>query len=67
MALEKITPIIDFGGGVENRYDTKINWTNANPVLGRGIIVAEEDTDGTIRLKVGNGTSDYKNLKYVSL
>lgn len=65
--INKSTPIIDFGGGVENRYDTKANWNNVNPILDRGIIVIEEDSDGTIRLKAGNGSSDYKNLKYVSL
>lgn len=47
-----------------NRYDTKANWTTANPVLNKGEIVIEVD-DGKARLKSGDGVSHYNDLAYI--
>ena len=48
-----------------NRYDTKANWTTANPILNKGEIVIE--VDGSVcRLKCGNGTSNYNDLDYIT-
>lgn len=57
-----------------NKYDTYENWTTNNPVLKKGeiaIAAIENNADGvqnapSIVVKVGDGTSDYKTLKFVS-
>ncbi len=47
-----------------NRYDTKANWTTANPVLNKGEIVVETDGDKA-KLKCGDGVSPYNDLAYI--
>ena len=47
------------------RYDTKANWLEVNPVLEKGEFVTELDNGG-ISCKVGDGSTAYKDLKYVS-
>lgn len=47
-----------------NRYDTKENWTTANPVLNKGEIVIETDA-GKARLKCGDGVNHYNDLEYI--
>lgn len=47
-----------------NRYDTKENWTTANPILNKGEIVIETDA-GKARLKCGDGVNHYNDLEYI--
>lgn len=46
---------------IQLRNDTAENWTTANPVLLKGEMGVEIDTGKT---KIGNGTDDWKTLKY---
>lgn len=46
---------------IQLRNDTAENWTSANPVLLKGEMGVEIDTGKT---KIGNGTDDWKTLKY---
>lgn len=56
------------------KYDTYANWTTNNPVLKAGevaIASVPSNQDGvqnapSILIKVGDGTSDYKTLKFAS-
>jgi hypothetical protein len=43
------------------RNDVKSNWTQANPVLGKGEIGIEIDTN---KIKIGDGVSTWSNLEY---
>ena len=46
---------------IQLRNDTAANWTNANPVLLKGEMGVEI---GTGKIKIGNGTAHWKDLKY---
>lgn len=46
---------------IQLRNDTAENWTTKNPVLLKGEMGVEIDTGKT---KIGNGTDDWKTLKY---
>ena len=46
--------------------DTTENWGKANPILGNGEIGVEKCTNGEKKIKVGDGVTYWKNLKYVS-
>ena len=43
------------------RNDVKSNWTQANPVLGKGEIGIEIDTN---KIKIGDGVSTWSSLEY---
>ena len=45
------------------RRDTSANWKTNNPVLAQGEIAADMDK---IRLKVGNGVSNFNDLQWVN-
>lgn len=51
-------------GAPRLRRDTDANWKAVNPVLADGEQIAVKMTDGSIRYKIGNGSSDYNSLKY---
>ena len=59
---------------VQLRYDSLTNWETQNPVLKKGEIAlatVETATGGnynvpTVLMKVGDGTSDFKTLKWVA-
>ena len=57
--------IRDDSGVIEHRYDTKENWTAANPVLARGELGIETEL-GVARLKVGDGTTHWNDLEYIT-
>lgn len=46
---------------IQFRNDTAENWTTQNPILLKGEMGVEIDTGKT---KIGNGTDDWKTLKY---
>lgn len=46
---------------IQLRNDTAENWNNVNPILLKGEMGVEIDTGKT---KIGNGTADWKTLKY---
>lgn len=52
-------------GTQTNRYDTKENWLRVNPILEQGEFVVEFDNGG-FSVKVGDGSTNYKDLKYIS-
>jgi hypothetical protein len=47
-----------------NRRDNTANWVTVNPILGDGEIGLERLTDGSLKMKIGNGTTDWNNLEY---
>ncbi len=49
---------------IQQRIDTTANWTTNDPVLLSGEFGIEELTDGTFRIKVGNGTNKWSGLAY---
>lgn len=50
---------------VMQKLDTETNWTSKNPVLLKGEIVISKQSDGSYRLKVGDGTNKYSSLEYI--
>ena len=46
------------------KRDTSANWTNNNPVLLNGEIIAVDTTGGEVRFKVGDGTKTYTQLPF---
>lgn len=46
---------------IQLRNDTAENWNTQNPVLLKGEMGVESDTG---KIKIGNGTADWKTLKY---
>lgn len=48
----------------KQKYDTSTNWTTNNPVLLAGELGFESDTN---KFKIGNGTSSWNDLSYVSV
>ena len=48
---------------IRNKIDTSANWATNNPVLLNGEIGIESDTN---KIKVGNGTTNWNNLEYIS-
>ena len=51
---------------VKNKYDTQANWNANNIKLQKGEIGFVTTPDGRILAKVGNGTSDYNNLPFIT-
>lgn len=49
---------------VQTRYDTLTNWNATNPILLKGEIAVVADGD-ELYLKVGDGVSNFKTLKYL--
>lgn len=56
--------IIQLDSRIQMKKDTEANWTSNNPVLLNGETVISLQSDGTVRKKTGNGTSNYNQLKY---
>ena len=48
------------------RADSKENWESVNPILLLNELVAETQSDGNFKFKLGNGTDNYIDLKYFS-
>jgi hypothetical protein len=48
------------------RHDTSENWVNLNPVLLRGELAIELTEDGSVKMKVGNGSSKWNDLAHIS-
>ncbi len=48
---------------IQVRRDTAANWASANPILASGEFGYETDTG---KLKVGNGTTTWSQLDYVT-
>lgn len=46
------------------KRDTSANWTNNNPVLLNGEIIAVDTTGGEVRFKVGDGIKTYTQLPF---
>ena len=56
--------IIQLDSRIQMKQDTEANWTSNNPVLLDGETVISLQSDGTVRKKTGNGTSNYNQLNY---
>ena len=52
-------------GNVKHRTDTTANWGSKNPILLDGEIGIEVCTDGSKKIKVGNGSTAWNGLKYI--
>lgn len=50
-------------GIVQNKIDTSANFTTNNPILASGQFGVESDTN---KIKMGNGTSTWNDLEYIS-
>lgn len=51
---------------IQLRNDTSAAWsTNGSLVLGKGEIAIENCTDGTNKIKIGDGTQTWANLPYL--
>lgn len=46
--------------------DTTANWERVNPILINGEIGIEKCSNGENKIKVGDGMTAWKNLKYIS-
>lgn len=56
--------IIQLDSRIQMKQDTEANWTSNNPVLLDGETVISLQSDGTVRKKTGNGTSNYNQLNF---
>lgn len=50
---------------IKHKRDTASNWATKNPTPLDGEIIIVEATDGTTRLKVGDGSTKYASLPFV--
>lgn len=50
-------------GIIQNKIDTSTNFTTNNPILASGQFGVESDTN---KIKMGNGTSTWNDLEYIS-
>lgn len=50
-------------GRIQSKIDTQSNWNKTNPVLLNGELAIESDT---YYVKVGNGSSNYNDLPYLT-
>ena len=50
-------------GRIQSKIDTQSNWNTSNPVLLKGELAIESDTH---YVKVGNGSSHYNDLPYLT-
>lgn len=50
-------------GIIQNKIDTSANFTTNNPILASGQFGVESDTN---KIKMGNGTSTWNDLEYIS-
>lgn len=56
--------IIQLDSRIQMKKDTETNWTSNNPVLLDGETVISLQSDGAVRKKTGNGTSNYNQLNF---
>lgn len=52
---------------IKNRKDTTANWTSNNPVLLNGELGIEVTNNDEVKLKIGDGSSNWNSLSYVYL
>ena len=50
---------------IKHKRDTASNWASKNPILLDGEIIVVEATDGSIRLKIGDGNTKYASLPFI--
>lgn len=51
---------------IKNRIDTLENWETENPILENGEIALVKVSDERMIIKIGNGSSSFNDLPYVS-
>lgn len=52
---------------LRNKYDTEANWKDSNPVLLQGECAFTSDGNNKGRYKVGDGSTQWKNLSYATV
>ena len=52
---------------LRNKYDTEANWNASNPSLLPGECAFTSDGNNKGRYKVGDGSTQWKNLEYVTV
>lgn len=57
-------PDVQYSARVRNKRDKAERWQENNPVLLDGECVIEDNTDGYIRMKIGDGETAYRDLPY---
>ncbi len=54
----------EFKGRIKQKRDTEANWKSANPTPLDGEIVIVTMTDGSVRIKIGDGKTKYASLAF---
>lgn len=49
---------------IQLRRDTLENWNSVNPVIAQGEMCLESQSDGTYKMKIGDGVRNWSNLPY---
>ncbi len=53
-------------GKTNIRYDSIANWNKYNPILEKGEPVISIESNGNLKMKVGDGVNPFQKLKYLS-
>jgi len=59
-----MTSIKNLAGYINHCTDTAENWTTTNPIVPAGVLCLEINTNSSIRLKIGDGTTTWNSLPY---
>lgn len=54
----------EFNTRIQQKSDTQVNFESNNPILLQNELVIVKMTDGSIKFKVGDGTSHFNSLQY---
>ena len=49
---------------IKHKRDSEENWTTTNPTLLNGEVVLIDTSDGSLKLKVGDGSTTYTSLSH---
>lgn len=58
-------PNTEFNARIKHKRDSETNWSTNNPILLNGECIIVDISDGSIRLKIGDGTNSYSSLPFV--
>ena len=58
--------IKEFQTRIQNKVDSQTNWESINPVLLEGEIAISIMSDGARQIKIGDGKTEYNELRFLS-
>lgn len=58
-------PNTEFNARIKHKRDSETNWSTNNPILLNGECIIVDMSDGSTRLKIGDGTNSYSLLPFV--